>query len=70
MAPTTLLAHMKKLGLKSRATRHAALRDLGAELPGAVISQLLGISVDSVDRWRNGGHFASYAAEVARRPKR
>jgi hypothetical protein len=60
---------MKNLGLKTRATRHAALRDLEAELPGAAINQLLGISVTSMDRWRDGGIFATYAAEVARHSK-
>ncbi|MFB8271249.1 hypothetical protein ACFC96_32255 [Streptomyces sp. NPDC055955] len=57
---------MKNLGARTRATKHAALRDLGAELSGAVSCQLPGIGVTSVDRWKNGAILAEYAAEVAR----
>ncbi|MFJ7065191.1 hypothetical protein [Streptomyces sp. NPDC101115] len=67
LSPATLLARLKELGITARATQHAALRDLTAALPYAVINRLLGISISSVDRWKVGGQWANYAAEVARR---
>lgn len=67
LSPATLLGRLKELGITARATQHAALRDLTASLPTAVINRLLGISISSVDRWKAGGQWAAYAAEVARR---
>ncbi|ROQ34632.1 hypothetical protein EDD98_3680 [Streptomyces sp. PanSC19] len=69
LSPSTLLARLKELGITARATQHAALRDLTAALPETVVSRLLGISISSVDRWKAGGQWANYAAEVARRHK-
>ncbi|MFD3326009.1 hypothetical protein [Streptomyces sp. NPDC058701] len=67
LTPATLMTRLKRLGVRARATQHAALRDLGAELPATVINRLLGISIISVDRWRDGGEYGAYAAEIARR---
>ncbi|MCH0541236.1 hypothetical protein I3F58_17015 [Streptomyces sp. MUM 203J] len=67
LSPATLLERLKELGITARATQHAALRDLTTALPEAVINRLLGISISSVDRWKAGGQWANYAAEVARR---
>ncbi|MGW4216044.1 hypothetical protein ACWEJZ_03315 [Streptomyces bacillaris] len=67
LSPATLLQRLKAIGITARASQHAALRDLSAAMPESVINRLLGISISSVDRWKAGGQWAAYAAELARR---
>ena len=62
----TLTMRLSALGITTIATRHAAMRDLGAALPTSVIARLLRVSVTSIDRWKTGGTYADYAA-IARR---
>jgi hypothetical protein len=46
----------------------AAILDLSSQLPAAVISRLLGISVSAASRWRQThGDWSAYAAEISRR---
>ncbi|MFD9375154.1 hypothetical protein ACFWBH_06375 [Streptomyces sp. NPDC059999] len=60
---------LKKLGIRSRPGRTAALMDLSTQLPAAVLTELLGISPETATAWtQSGGHWARYAAEVQKRP--
>lgn len=63
----SLLDRLKDLGIYARPNQHSAMRELSSDLPEAVINRLLGISITSVDRWRAGGQYGAYAANVARR---
>lgn len=63
----TLAARLKRLGIRSLPSRTAAIRDLSAEVPAAVVNRLLGISTSTATSWAKGASKASYAAEVARR---
>ncbi|MFG3274495.1 hypothetical protein [Streptomyces luteogriseus] len=63
----TLAARLKRLGIQSLPSRTAAIRDLTAEVPAAVVNRLLGISASTASSWAKGTSRASYAAEVARR---
>jgi hypothetical protein len=68
LSPTYLSRRLKDLGLPARAGRHAAILDLSSQLPAAVISRLLGISVSAASRWRQThGDWSAYAAEIIRR---
>jgi hypothetical protein len=64
-----LATRLKRLGIYARASRHGALLELSAQLPAAVLSRLLGISIRDVDRWttRSGNSWANYAAAFQRR---
>jgi hypothetical protein len=64
------LAHrLKQLQIPPRASRNTALMELAAEMPAKVLSDLLGISVESAVSWtQEAGHTRpGYAAEIARR---
>ena len=56
------------LGIDGRAGRRAALMHLAAQLPAAVLAEMLGLTPGTAVRWVRaaGGDWASYAAEVAR----
>ena len=55
-------------GFRSRAGRHAALMSLAAELPAAVISDLLGIKISHANAWAHeaGQRQSGYAAALSR----
>jgi hypothetical protein len=64
-----LMRRLQTLGIAVRASRNTALVHLAAELPTPVISQLLGMSLDTAERWAataGTGHLG-YAADVSRR---
>ncbi|WP_220297222.1 hypothetical protein [Streptomyces sp. MBT84] len=63
----TLAARLKRLGIRSLPSRTAAIRDLTADVPAAVVNRLLGVSTSTATSWAKGSSKASYAAEVARR---
>jgi hypothetical protein len=48
--------------------RRAALTDLAAHLPAAILSDLLHLSAGTAVRWTHdaGGHWSAYAAAIAR----
>lgn len=56
-----------KHGIDGRAGRRAALTQLAAELPAAVLAELLGISNGSAANWVRdaGGGWSRYAADLA-----
>ncbi|MEV7737870.1 hypothetical protein AB0O75_38365 [Streptomyces sp. NPDC088921] len=63
----TLASRLKRLGIRSLPSRTAAIRDLTAEVPAAVVNRLLGISTSTATSLSKRSSNASYAAEVARR---
>ncbi|WP_433264820.1 hypothetical protein ACQPZF_36180 [Actinosynnema sp. CS-041913] len=69
LTPNTLIRRLHAIGIPATVGRNTALMDLAAEMPAAVLSQLLGISTDRAARWNHdaGNTRPGYAAEVARR---
>jgi hypothetical protein len=68
ISPTYLAKRLRALlGIRALPGRTAALLDLSAQLPAAVLSRLLGISEDTASRWADEHPDLLYAAEVARR---
>jgi hypothetical protein len=62
-----MITQLHSLGIRALPGRAAALLDLCAQLPAAVVSRLLGLSTSAVDAWSRGGVQTGYAAHVARR---
>jgi hypothetical protein len=64
-----LSVRLNRLGIAARQHRSAALLQLAAELPAAVLARLLGVSTDSAARWQRlaAGDWAGYAAQLSRR---
>ncbi|WP_224228326.1 MULTISPECIES: hypothetical protein [Streptomyces] len=62
-----LANRLRNIGLPSEAGRCAALLDLCAQMPPAVVQRLLGVSSFAAERWAAGAVRAAYAAEIARR---
>ncbi|RSN19880.1 hypothetical protein DL990_40955 [Amycolatopsis sp. WAC 01416] len=69
LSPKVLLRRLAKLGIPATIGRNSALIELAAEMPAAVLSGLLGISIDRATRWTQdaGNTRPGYAAEVANR---
>ncbi|GAB3810174.1 hypothetical protein GCM10028799_02080 [Kribbella italica] len=57
----------QRLRLPAESARCAAMLDLCAQLPPAVIQRLLGVTTDAAQRWSSGAVRTTYAAEIARR---
>ncbi len=59
---------LRALGIYAMPGRRAALTDLAAQLPAAVLSDLLHLSAGTAVRWTHdaGGDWSAYAAAVAR----
>lgn len=66
--PSTLARRLHRLGIDSRATRHAAMLQLASELPAAVLADILNIGVSTATRWaaHAGTSWNSYAGQRAR----
>ena len=64
-----LSVRLNRLGMAPRRSRSAALLQLAAELPAAVLARLLGVSTDRATTWQQiaGGDWAGYAAQLSRR---
>ena len=64
MHPITLGARLKELGIEPRAARNTTLLQLGAELPSLVLADLLGIHINTAERWcaAAGARWTTYAA--------
>lgn len=60
-------ARLAKLGIDGRAGRRAAITHLAAQLPAAVLAELLGISNSAAVNWVQdaGGDWSRYAADLA-----
>jgi hypothetical protein len=65
--PLAVSARLAKLGIPGRIGRNTALMENAAVLPAAVLSDLLGLSVDGAVQWTAlaGSSGNAYAAEVA-----
>ena len=63
-----LAERLRALGIPSQAGRRAALIDLAAQIPAAVLADLLGLHPTTATHWisQAGGDWSRYAAELAR----
>lgn len=62
-------ARLKRLGIYSRPGRSSALTTLSTQLPATILTELLGISIETATAWtQSGGDWARYAAELPDRP--
>jgi hypothetical protein len=61
---------LRAIGIYAQTGRRAALLDLAAQLPAAVLADLLGLHETTAAKWMHqaGGDWSRYAAELARRP--
>jgi hypothetical protein len=68
MHPTHLARRLGRLGVDCRASRNTALLQLAAEVPAAVLADLLGLNPSTAIKWVQlaGGNWTRYAAERAR----
>jgi len=66
LTPARLGSRLGKLGINARAGRRAALLQLAAHLPAAVLADLLNLSVGTAVGWVNnaGGDWSRYAAAL------
>ena len=67
-SPGRLGGRLPALGIYAQAGRRAALLDLAAQLPAAVLGDLLGLAPATAVKWMRqaGGDWSTYAAELAR----
>ncbi len=68
ITPSQLSHRLRTLGIKTQAGRRAALTDLAAQLPTAVLADLLNLHPTTAARWMReaGGDWTRYTAELAR----
>ena len=68
VTPGRLGGRLRALGIYTQAGRRAALLDLAAQLPAAVLADLLGLAPATAAKWMHqaGGDWSRYAAELAR----
>ena len=68
ITPSTLADRLRKLGIASQPGRRAALMDLAAQLPAAVLADLLNLHPTTAAKWMHeaGGDWSRYAAQIAR----
>ena len=68
ITPARLGERLRAIGIYAQAARRAALLDLAAQLPAAVLADLLGLHETTAARWMHqaGGDWSRYAAELAR----
>ena len=67
LSAARLGVRLAKLGIDARAGRRAVLTHLAAQLPAAVLAELLGISNSAAVNWVQdaGGDWSRYAADLA-----
>jgi hypothetical protein len=67
--PRTLARRLAAISVPVTIGRNTALMELAGEMPAAITSGLLGISIDRATRWTHdaGNIRSGYAAEIARR---
>jgi hypothetical protein len=68
ITPARLGERLRALGIYAMTGRRAALTSLAAQLPAAVLADLLGITPGTAVRWMRdaGGDWNNYAAHIAR----
>ena len=64
----TLMRRLNALGIQARSNRNTAMLQLAAELPAAVIADLLGIHTSTATKLAHeaNGNWATYAADRSR----
>jgi hypothetical protein len=69
--PRAVSTRLQRLGIQPRAMRQAALIQLAAEIPPAMLAGLLGIHPTTAVKWTRlgGGNWTTYAAARSRRPE-
>ncbi|MGW9205657.1 hypothetical protein ACWGR4_01535 [Embleya sp. NPDC055664] len=69
IARSDLTTRLLELGISPTLGRNTALMEMAAEMPAAVITRMLGISLDRATRWTQdaGNTRPGYAAQLARR---
>ena len=67
LTPSRLGERLRKLGLRAQPARRATLTDLGAQLPAAVMADLLNLAPTTAVNWVRdaGGDWSRYAAQLA-----
>ena len=72
ISATHLGLRLKDLGIQPGQARSTALFQLATELPAALLARMLGIHIDVAVAWQraSAGDWATYAAEVSRRPRK
>jgi hypothetical protein len=70
ITPARLGERLRAIGIYAQTGRRAALLDLAAQLPAAVLADLLGLHQTTAAKWMHqaGGDWSRYAAELARHP--
>lgn len=70
ITPDRLGERLRAIGIYAQTGRRAALLDLAAQLPAAVLADLLGLHETTAAKWMHqaGGDWSRYAAELARHP--
>ena len=68
ITPSRLGERLRAIGVRAMPGRRAAMTDLAAQLPAAVLADLLNITPDTAVRWMHqaGADWNRYAAEIAR----
>ncbi len=68
ITPSTLADRLRKLGIASQPGRRAALMDLAAQFPAAVLADLLNLHPTTAAKWmlEAGGDWSRHAAQIAR----
>ncbi len=68
ITPARLGERLRRIGVYAQTGRRAALLDLAAQLPAAVLADLLGLHQTTAAKWMHqaGGDWSRYAAELAR----
>jgi len=66
LTPARLGARLNELGIHARAGRRAAMLQLAAQLPAAVLADLLGLTPGTAVGWVNnaGGDWSRYKAAL------
>jgi hypothetical protein len=70
ITPARLGERLRAIGIYAKTGRRAALLDLAAQVPAAVLADLLGLHATTAAKWMHqaGGDWSRYAAELASRP--
>jgi hypothetical protein len=68
ITPSRLGERLRDIGIYAQTGRRATMLDLAAQLPAAVLADLLGLHENTAAKWTNqaGGDWTRYAAELAR----
>lgn len=71
MDPITLGNRLRRLAIQPRTARNTTLLQLGAELPSVVLADLLGIHINTAERWNAaaGARWTNYAATARSSPR-